>query len=62
MPPIERQPGSGSDVEPMQQPFDSTARFIHMVHFLGQEPLFEDEHRRRERPGCILHPVGQGPV
>ena len=46
MPMIEGQPSRGIDVKPMQQPFDSCSRFVHMIQLLCQQQLLENLHRR----------------
>src|SRR5258708_21957986 len=45
----------------MEQAFDPPARFIHMVHFLGQQQALEDLHRRSKGARRLLYPVRQRP-
>src|SRR6266516_3999235 len=59
MPVVECQPAGRIDMKPVQQSFDASSRFIHMIQLLRQQQLFENLHRRGERAGCLLDPVGQ---
>src|SRR5579885_268615 len=54
---IQSQPLGGIDMEPMQQPFDSPARFIHMVQFLPEQALFDHLYRRTKRVCGSENPV-----
>lgn len=59
VPGVQSQPWGRVDMEPMQQPFDPPARFIHMVHLARKQQPFEDEHGRFSRSGSFPNPGDQ---
>src|SRR5258708_25074526 len=62
MPGVQSQPSCGIDMHPMQQPFDTDARFISVLQGASDEQRFEALDRRSERFGGLRNPIDQRPL